>query len=207
MTEKTVLIMVDLQNDFCEGGSLGASDTTSLIPLINRLQPHFDLVVASQDWHPANHSCFVSHYPDHKVGDVIQLEEVSQILWPEHCVQHSFGAAFHSDLDISKIDKIIHKGTDVKIHSYSTFFDDAHLHTTELENYLRDQQAEHVYVVGIATDYCVKFSVLDALTLGFKVTVIEDACRGIELQKGDIEAALAEMRAAGASIIHSSAII
>lgn len=204
---KTALILVDIQNDFIPGGALPTKNGDEVVPVANRLQPHFDLVVASQDWHPRDHGSFASNHPGKKPGDVIDLHGLSQILWPDHCVQGSPGAEFHRDLDTSRIARVFRKGTDPAIDSYSTFYDNAHRKSTGLGDYFREQNVTDVYVAGLATDYCVKWSALDALGLGFRTHVIRDACRGVDLQPGDIEAALDEMRRAGAEIITSADVL
>lgn len=206
MKEKA-LILVDLQNDFCKGGSLSVPDGDAVIPIANKLQSYFDLVLATQDWHPEDHMSFAANHPDRRVGDVIVVDELSQVLWPNHCVKNSKGAEFHPDLDTHQIRKIFHKGTDKKIDSYSAFFDNAHKRYTGLADYLRSEQVEDVYIMGLATDYCVKYSALDAVHLGFNVYVIEDACRGIDLHPGDIAKAYDEMRAAGVHVLHSKDIV
>lgn len=205
--EKSVLILVDLQNDFCAGGSLAVPGGDEVIPLANRLQPLFKLVVATQDWHPQDHISFASNHPDHAVGDVITLDDITQILWPEHCVQDSRGAQFHPDLNTETIHRIFHKGIDKKIDSYSAFYDNAHQRSTGLATYLQSQGVEHVYMMGLATDYCVKYSSLDAVQLGFNVYVIKDGCRGVELHPNDIAAAFNEMQHAGVNLIDSSDIL
>lgn len=194
--------MVDLQNDFCEGGSLAVPFGNEVVAIANALQAHFDLIVATKDWHPKDHLSFASNHPGKKVGELIQLLGESQVLWPDHCVQQSAGADFHPDLKTDNINKIIYKGSIKTLDSYSAFFDNAHIHATGLEDYLRSQQITDVYIMGLATDYCVKFSALDCIQLGFNVYVIEDACRGIDLNSGDVANALAEMEAAGVQIIH-----
>jgi len=199
--KKRVLLLVDLQNDFCSGGSLAVPEGDVIVPLANQLQTYFDLVVATQDWHPQDHISFASNHPGRKVGETVQIKQMTQILWPDHCVQGSKGAEFHPGFNTQKIGKFIFKGTNSAIDSYSAFFDNAHLRATGLADYLNQENVEEVYIMGLATDYCVKYSCLDALALGFKVYVIEDACRGVELKLGDIQGALAEMRAAGARVI------
>lgn len=193
--------MVDLQNDFCGGGSLAVPGGDEVIPLANEAQNHFDLIIATQDWHPQNHTSFASTHPPHKPGEVIMLGNLQQILWPDHCIQNSKGAEFHPMLDTHKIKKIFHKGVNTKIDSYSAFFDNAHQRSTGLGEYLRNEQVEDIYIMGLATEYCVKYSTLDAVHLGFNVHVIEDACRGVELNAGDIRAALDQMRTAGADLV------
>lgn len=201
MMKKKALIMVDLQNDFCEGGHLAVPGGDEVIPLANQLQPYFELVVATIDWHPQDHMSFAVNHSGCRVGDIIIVDEIPQVLWPEHCVQHSKGAEFHPHLEVKKIKKIIHKGIDKKIDSYSAFFDNAHKRSTGLGEYLRSEQVEDVYIMGLATDYCVKYSTLDALHLGFNVYIIENACRGVELHPGDIAGAIEEICEAGAILI------
>ncbi|OGT57342.1 MAG: nicotinamidase [Gammaproteobacteria bacterium RIFCSPHIGHO2_12_FULL_43_28] len=206
MPVKKALIMVDLQNDFCAGGQLAVPGGDEVVPLANRLAPYFDLVVATKDWHPSNHQSFASQHAGQKSGELISLGDVPQILWPDHCVQNSKGARFHPALLKKHIHKIIHKGTDKAIDSYSAFYDNAHLRATGLYDYLTDQGVDEVYLLGLATDYCVKYSALDAIQLGFPVFVITDACRGVELQVGDIQKAFDEMREAGVTLVTSSEI-
>jgi len=199
---KRALILVDLQNDFCAGGSLEVPYGDEVIAIANRLQPLFDLVIATKDFHPADHTSFASNHSA-KVGEVMHLGEINQILWPDHCVQGTRGAEFHPGLDIQFIHKIIFKGTDKNIDSYSAFFDNAHLRHTELQDYLHKENIKEVYIMGLATDYCVKFSCFDAIQLGFKTVVIVDGCRGVELKAGDSENAFKEMRARGAVLLTS----
>lgn len=204
MKEKIALILVDLQNDFCEGGNLAVSGGSEVVYIANRLQPLFDVVIATQDWHPANHMSFVSHHANHQIGDIIQINGDYQVLWPDHCIQHSKGAAFHPALNQQSINKIFYKGTDSQIDSYSAFFDNAHKRATGLHVYLQDEHIQQIYIMGLATDYCVKYSVLDAVHLGFKVYVIADGCRAVNLQPEDAARAFDEMQALGVTIIHSS---
>ena len=198
------LIVIDLQNDFMPGGSLPVPDGDAVVPVVNRVMRNFDLVVASQDWHPAGHGSFASQHPGKKPGEVVDLNGLDQILWPDHCVEDTEGAAFHDDVATDHIAKIFHKGTDLGLDSYSTFFDNAHRKSTGMGDYLREQGVTDVYLLGLATDYCVKFSALDAIECGFKVHVIDDGCRGIDLHAGDVSKALDEMRAAGAEIVTSN---
>jgi nicotinamidase/pyrazinamidase len=201
------LIMVDIQNDFCPGGNLAVPDGDAIVSIANQLQPHFDLVVATQDWHPHDHMSFASNHVEKGVGDVVMVHGISQVLWPDHCVQNTLGAEFHPRLDVGRVDKIIYKGSDKTVDSYSAFFDNEHLRSTTLADYLHEQKVMDIYIIGLATDYCVKYTCLDAVGLGFKVHVIEDACRGIDLKAGDIENAFAEMKSLGAEIINSSHIL
>lgn len=204
--KKKALILVDIQNDFLPGGALAVKEGDQILPVVRTLEEKpFDVVVATQDWHPAQHGSFANIH-GRKVGDVIDLYGLPQILWPVHCVQGSPGADFGFGWNTGKIDKIIHKGMDPKIDSYSTFFDNGHTRSTGLEEYLRKKGIEEIYLAGLATDYCVKYSALDALRLGFKVYVIEDGCRAVNLKPGEHERALHEMHAAGAHIIRSSEI-
>lgn len=207
MRKKTALLMVDLQNDFCEGGNLAVPGGSSVIPIANQLQSYFDVIIATQDWHPKDHMSFATNHPGYVIGDEIVVESLAQVLWPDHCVQDSEGAAFHPGLETNKVHKIFHKGVDKKIDSYSAFFDNAHLRSTGLGDYLREQQVEEIYIMGLATDYCVKYSSLDAAHLGFHVYVIEDACRGVEINPGDIAEAFKEMQSAGVHLIKSKEIL
>lgn len=198
----TALLIIDVQNDFVPGGALAVSGGDEVVPLINELQEKFDFVVATQDWHPSNHGSFAATHKK-EIGQVIDLEGLEQIMWPEHCVQGSKGAEFHPDLDISKIRKVFRKGQDVNADSYSGFFDNGKKKDTGLGDYLKEQGIIEVAVVGLATDYCVKFTVLDSLDLGFNTTVIEDACRGVDLNDGDVQKSLELMEEKGAKIVSS----
>lgn len=195
--QKTALILIDLQNDFCPNGNLAVPEGDAVIGLANQLQPHFDLVIATKDWHPADHASFAANHPDARIGDLIQLQGIDQILWPMHCVQNTSGAEFHPDLDTSRIQKIFYKGTDVSVDSYSAFYDNKHVRSTGLEKYLQEEKVTDIYIMGLATDYCVKYSCLDAANMDFNVYLIEDACRGVELKSGDIAKALQEIQKAG----------
>lgn len=197
MKKKSALLMVDLQNDFCENGALAVPCADEVIPLANELQKKFDCVIATQDWHPHDHKSFAANHADKKIGEVITVGKNRQVLWPVHCVQNTRGAEFNPKLDLSKINKIIYKGTDKEIDSYSAFFDNAHDRATGLADYLNEKKIKTIYIMGLATDYCVLYSCLDALKLGFDVFIIEDACRGIDLNKGDIARALGEIEAMG----------
>jgi len=198
-----VLILTDLQNDFCPGGALSVPEGDQIIPVVNRLQRRFDLVVATQDWHPANHGSFAANHPGKRPGEIIDLAGLPQILWPVHCVQHTPGAALRADLDQTAIARVFQKGTDPSVDSYSTFFDNAHRKSTGLGDYLKQRGVGEVYLCGLATDYCVKFSALDAMALGFQVYLIVDASRGVNLRGGDVEKAIAEMRTKGVRVVYS----
>ena len=171
------------------------------MPIVNRLQSHFDLVVATQDWHPANHGSFAANHPGKKPGDIVDLDGLPQILWPVHCVQNTVGAAFVPSLDMKQVAEVFQKGTNPQIDSYSSFFDNDHRKATGLGDYLKKRRVTDVFIVGLTTDYCVKFSALDAIHLGFKTHVIEEACRGVNLKEGDAAKAIEEMRSAGVEII------
>lgn len=207
MNNKSALIMVDLQNDFCRGGQLAVPDGDAVIAVANHLQNYFEIIVATKDWHPSDHTSFASNHPGKKVGDLMDVNQVPQILWPNHCVQESPGSEFHPRLNTTRISHIIYKGTDKNIDSYSAFFDNAHLRETGLTSYLRELGVETIYILGLATDYCVKYTCRDAVALGFDTYVIEDACRGVELKPGDIKAAFAEMRNEGVHVVRSYSII
>lgn len=197
------LILVDLQNDFVPGGALAVVEGNLVVPIANQLQPQFDLVVATQDWHPAHHGSFAANHPGKNPGELIELNGLQQILWPTHCVEKTRGAEFVAELNQTRINKVFQKGTDPGIDSYSGFFDNGKKKATGLGIYLKEQGVTEVYVLGLATDYCVKFTALDAVELGFKTYLIEDACRGVDLTKGDVARAIQEMQNAGIKIIKS----
>ncbi len=203
---KRALIITDVQHDFMPGGALGIEGANAIVPIINALIPKFDHIFATQDWHPPHHVSFASSH-NKKPGEKIRLGEVEQILWPDHCVQNTRGADFAKGLHREKIEAVFHKGIDPKVDSYSTFFDNARKRSTGLSDRLRKDHLENLYFVGLATDYCVLYSVLDALDLGFKTFVIRDACRAINLHPADEEKALEKMRQKGARIIDSSEIL
>ena len=198
------LILVDLQNDFLPGGALAVPHADEVIPLADELQRRFDLVVATKDWHPSNHGSFAANHPGKKPGERIILDGIEQILWPVHCVQNTHGAEFAPGFDTSRIADVFHKGTERNIDSYSTFFDNAHRRHTGLAHYLEKRGIKDIYVMGLALDYCVKYSALDARHLGLNTHVIVDGCRGIELKSGDIGRALNEIKRVGAVLLQSS---
>jgi nicotinamidase/pyrazinamidase len=197
------LIIVDLQNDFLPGGALPVPHGDEVVPIANELQSRFDVVVATKDWHPRNHGSFAANHAGKKPGDRIILDGIEQILWPVHCVQNTHGAEFASSFDTSRIAHVFHKGVERNIDSYSTFFDNAHRRHTGLADYLKKRSIKDIYLLGLALDYCVKYSALDARQLGLTTHVILDGCRGIELESGDIDHALDEMKRAGAIILKS----
>lgn len=165
---KKALIVVDVQNDFCEGGALEVPNASEAIPYINSLIESniYDEIIFTQDWHPANHKSFASNN-EKNIGDVIELNGIQQFMWPDHCVQGSHGAEFHKDLNTSKINHIVRKGTNPEIDSYSAFQDNNHFMQTDLDNYLKEKNIELVEVVGLALDYCVKYTCLDAVSNGY----------------------------------------
>lgn len=198
------LILVDIQNDFLPGGALGVPRGNEVVPVANRLQPRFGLVVATQDWHPKDHGSFASTRPGRKPGELAELGGLPQVLWPDHCVQGTTGAAFAPGLEMNRVEAIVRKGTDPAIDSYSGFFDNGHRKATGLGDYLKGRGATGVYVLGLATDYCVKFTALDALRLGFRAFLVQDGSRGVELRAGDVARATEEMRQAGVQIVQAA---
>ena len=194
------LLLVDLQNDFVTG-SLAVDGGGEVIDVANKLMSDggYDLVVATQDWHPAGHKSFASSHDDKSPGDAIDLDGLEQMLWPDHCVQDTDGAAFCPGLDVDRIDEVVRKGTDPAVDSYSGFFDNGHRHATGLADLLRDRGAGDIDVMGLATDYCVRYTVLDALKLGHGVRLLADGCRAVDPAGG--EQAVEAMKAAGAEVL------
>ncbi len=197
------LILVDLQNDFMPGGALAVEEGDEVVAIANYLAPRFDLVVATQDWHPANHGSFASSHPGKKPGDQIKLNGIDQILWPNHCIQNTTGAEFHPNLHHKSINRVFQKGTNLNIDSYSGFYDNNRQASTGLTLWLKEQRVDQVYIMGLATDYCVKFTALDSLKEGFKTFLITDGCRGVNLNSGDVALALSQMSEAGVNLISS----
>lgn len=195
------LILIDIQNDFMPGGALAVPDGDKIVALVNQLQDKFDLVIATQDWHPEGHASFASSHEGKKEFEVIKLDGLDQVMWPDHCVQNSHGAEFHNDLETSKIEAIFRKGTDPKIDSYSGFYDNAHLKSTGLTGYLKEKGTRELYFAGLAGDYCVNFSVQDALGEGFQCILIEDATRA--LNKEEFEKAKIEILRKGGKVLSS----
>lgn len=200
------LILVDVQNDFSPDGALPVPDGDAIVPVINLLMPHFDHVIATKDWHPEGHASFASTQGK-QPGEKIQLSGIEQILWPDHCVQETYGSEFITGLNLDAIERVIYKGTHPDIDSYSGFFDNQHDQSTGLADYLQKIGVTELYITGLATDYCVKFTALDALSLGFKTWVIQDACRGVNLIDGDVEAAWSAMQEAGCQLTVSSSFL
>ena len=196
---ETALIVIDVQNDFCPGGALAVADGDSIIPPVNALLADYPVRVFTQDWHPAGHSSFASSHPGADPYSLTQMPYGPQVLWPDHCVIGSTGAAFHPDLQTDPADLIIRKGFRPEIDSYSAFFENDHKTPTGLEGYLRTRGVTNLTLVGLATDFCVNFSAIDAARLGFTVTVREDLCRAIDFD-GSLAAARDQMRAAGVTL-------
>lgn len=194
------LILVDIQNDFLPGGALAVPGGDEVISAANLLMRDFDLIVATQDWHPADHGSFASNHPGRAVFETIDLHGLPQTLWPVHCVQETQGAEFAATLDTDRIDKVFQKGTRPEIDSYSGFHDNGRRHSTGMAEWLRGRGVTHVTICGLATDYCVKFTALDALDEGFHVTLATRACRGVNLNPGDVDQAIAQMKQRGITI-------
>ncbi len=200
------LLVIDVQNDFCPGGALAVPEGDAVVPVINRLMPRFDLVVATQDWHPSDHGSFAANHPGRGPGEVIELDGLEQILWPVHCVQDTPGAEFHPELSLQAVERVFRKGTDPRIDSYSGLFDNGHRKATGLGDFLKQRGATHVFLGGLAADYCVKFTALDAVELGLAATLIEDATRGVNLKPGDVDRAIDELRSAGVKVVSSESL-
>lgn len=199
------LLLVDIQNDFCAGGALEVKGGDAVVGVANQLLelPIFTVKVSTQDWHPANHKSFASNVNE-PLFSLFDLNGLTQIAWPDHCIQGSKGAEFHPELNTEKLDKVFPKGTDIEVDSYSGFFDNGKRGNTGLHDYLQEQGIKRLVIVGLATDYCVKFTVLDALELGYQVDLLIDGCRGVNQKHGDDIKALEEMSEAGANICYST---
>ena len=201
------LILVDIQNDFLPDGALPVPAGDEVISVANRLLSAFEFCVATQDWHPADHGSFAANHSGRQPGDVIDLHGLRQVLWPTHCVQGTSGALLAGELETSRLVKIFRKGMDPTVDSYSGFFDNGHRQATGLGDFLCERQVTDVFVAGLATDYCVKFTTLDARELGFSTHLINDGCRGVDLRAGDIARSLDEMEKAGVRIIDSDELL
>jgi nicotinamidase/pyrazinamidase len=197
------LLLVDIQNDFLPGGALAVPDGDAVIPIANKLQPAFPLVVATQDWHPSNHGSFAANHPGRKVFEQIELNGLPQTLWPVHCVQNTIGAELAGTLARERIAKVFPKGTDAGIDSYSGLFDNGHRKSTGLGEWLQARGVAEIFVCGLATDYCVRFTALDAAQMGFRTHFIEDASRGVNLRSDDVENAIRDMKHAGIVVVQS----
>ncbi|MEY4567594.1 MAG: hypothetical protein RLY14_2564 [Planctomycetota bacterium] len=204
---KRALLLIDLQNDFVEGGALSVPAGREVMEVANRLIPHFEMVVATLDWHPRNHRSFASCNEGVQPYENFLLNGLPQTAWPDHCIAHTSGADFVKGLNLNGIHHIVHKGTDAEIDSYSGFYDNGHRKSTGLADDLRQAQVSDVFIMGLATDYCVLFTALDAVREGFKTCVITDGCRGVGIRPGDIARAFQFMREAGVGLIESAELL
>jgi nicotinamidase/pyrazinamidase len=202
ITDRDVLIVVDLQNDFCDGGALPVPGGQEIIPAIHRVAGHFEHVILTQDWHPRDHHSFASHHPGRKPFDTIETLHGEQVLWPDHCVQNSEGAAFHPHLFLDNAELIIRKGFRSSIDSYSAFMENDHRTPTGLKGYLHERGLKRVFVSGLAYDYCVRYSAVDSRHAGFETYVIEDACKAI----GDHDATNRDFAELGIERVNSAMI-
>jgi nicotinamidase/pyrazinamidase len=203
----SALLVVDLQNDFCERGALAVPGGDEIVGIVNLLMPRFERVVLSQDWHPAGHVSFASSWPDREAYETIEAAGIPQILWPDHCVQGSPGAAFHPGLDTARASIILRKGFRPQLDSYSCFFENDRTTPTGLDGALKSLGLRSLYIAGLATDFCVLYTVLDAIRLGYSIYIVEDAVRGVDFPPGNVARAFAVMRRAGASTIASEALL
>ena len=193
------LVIIDVQNDFLINGSLEVSSANDVIEPINEIIKNYTLVVATKDWHPLDHVSFVSNHPGKKIGDVVKVNNLDQILWPEHCVQESKGSDFPTTLNFEVINKIIYKGTNSLIDSYSGFYDNGKIHSTGLSDYLKENKVTSIDYVGLVTEYCVKFTVFDSIEEGFKTRVILKGIKGINIEESN--KALIEMKSKGIDLL------
>jgi nicotinamidase/pyrazinamidase len=203
---RDALVVVDVQNDFCPGGRLAVQKGDEVVPLVNELARRFENVVLTQDWHPAGHQSFATSHPGSKPFDSIKLAYGEQVLWPDHCLQGSDGAALHKDLAVPHAQLLIRKGWRREVDSYSAFLEADRKSRTGLEGYLDERGVKRVFVCGLATDFCVAWTALDARKLGFAALVVEDACRAIDMQ-GSLAAAWEKMKKAGVERIRSGDIV
>lgn len=201
------LLLVDIQNDFLPGGALGVAGGDAVVPIANRLMPAFEHVVASQDWHPPDHLSFAEQHAGFEPFQTTDLDGLEQILWPAHCIQDTPGASFASGLDVARIERVVPKGTDRRIDSYSAFYDNGHRKATGLTEQLRALGVDTLAVMGLAADVCVQYTVLDALAEGFGVQLVNDGIRGVDMNAGDTDAAIAAMADAGAELVESGTIL
>ena len=206
ISPRSALLVIDVQNDFTPGGQLAVPEGDLIVPLINRLSGLFKQVIIAQDWHPSGHASFASSHPGHQPYEVIQLPYGEQVLWPEHCVQGTSGAEFHPELNLPHAQLIIRKGCNPDIDSYSAFLEADRCTTTGLAGYLKERGIDTVYMVGLALDFCVMFSALDARAAGFNAFVVLDACRAID-RDGSLAAAMERMQTAGVGLIQSNQLI
>lgn len=203
VTDRDVLVVVDVQNDFCDGGALAVRGGQEVVPVIHRIAPAFQHVILTQDWHPQDHHSFASHHPGRAPFDTIETAHGEQVLWPEHCVQNSLGAAFHPHLFVDNAELILRKGFRSDIDSYSAFMENDHQTPTGLKGYLRERGLERVFLCGLAYDYCVRFSAIDSRHAGFETYVVEDACKAIGIGN-TVQAANHDFAQAGVHILQST---
>lgn len=201
--KNTALIVVDVQNDFCPGGALAVRNGSRVVPAINSLMDSFEVIVGTQDWHPVNHSSFASNN-DAEPFSVKTLNGINQVMWPEHCIQGSNGADFHPDLHADAFNIIIRKGTNPDIDSYSAFTENDGVTVTGLRGWLSELGIKKVYITGLATDFCVLYTALDAVKAGFETYVIEDACKGVDFPEGNVVKAVSAMKEAGIRVVQAA---
>lgn len=201
------LILIDIQNDFCPGGALAVPDGDAVVAVANAVMPSFSLVIATQDFHPPTHLSFASNHEGRSVYEGIDLDGLPQVLWPDHCVQGSSGADLCEELHEELITRVVQKGMDPRIDSYSGFFDNGRRKATGLDAILKNEGVHDLYMMGLATDYCVKWTALDGIRLGYRVHLIVDGCRGVGLGPSDVENALRELRDAGVEQLSSAALL
>jgi nicotinamidase/pyrazinamidase len=205
--KKKALLVVDVQNDFCPGGALAIPAGDTVVPIINKIQPVFDTIIATQDWHPPNHVSFAANHPAKNVYDVIPINDMSQVLWPAHCVSGTMGADFHSALETQRFQLILRKGMAPGLDSYSVFLENDKKTRTGLDGYLRSLEIKKIFLCGLATDYCVFYSARDAVSFGFETEVVIDACRGVDVPAGNIEMAVRQMKNIGVTFIYSAELL
>lgn len=202
------LIVVDVQHDFFEGGALAVPNSNDIIPIINKLVDQFELVVFTQDWHPSKHFSFADNYKGKHPFDEIEIEGKKQVLWPVHCVQDTYGSDIHHDINyLLTKSYFVRKGLDPKVDSYSGFYDNEHAHSTGLTEFLLEKNVSDVYICGLATDYCVKYTAVDSVKKGFNTYVIADASRAVNLQPNDYDVAIDEMKSVGVEVLESSSLL
>lgn len=207
MKNTDALLVVDVQNDFLPGGALAVPDGAAILPTVNALMAQFDCVIATQDWHPPGHESFASRHPGRRPGDVVDLHGIEQVLWPDHCEQGSPGASFAASLDVARFDAVVRKGQNPAVDSYSGFFDNDHRSPTGLDGLLLRRGIRRVFVCGLAADYCVRFTALDAVGLGFETVLITDATKAVNLAPGDRERAFDACSNAGVSLLASAELL
>ena len=198
------LLIVDVQNDFFEGGALEVPKSNRIIPVINKIIPNFELVIFTKDWHPSNHKSFASNNISKNIYEQINMNGITQILWPDHCIQNTFGSEIHSVINIPKNAFFFTKGNDPEVDSYSGFFDNRKSHSTKLSEFLKREKVNDIFICGLATDFCVKFTALDAIEEGFKTFLISDASKAVNINPDDFEKAIEEMKNKGVEIINSN---